>query len=372
MSTSDDRPYDQESAAEEPPAGRSTGDPDDTGVERHAPSSATELWDHNAYGREDGDIGGSATSGPTDTRDPRGGAPAYNIDAGDDDAVRHGDDSGGDDGTDARRTGESLTGPDATAGDRRESVGGGVREGRAQRSPGAGGGAFDQEAPDPDAADRGVDDRDATDRDLPAGDTAVPGARAGADAGPVERGAGPRAAADGEPGAVPGERSEEGPSVVRHEERLQVGTERVGAGRARLRKYVVEEPVRAEQTLASEDVEEIRTPVTEDEREAFLAGQELPVGEDEVILYREVPVVRTVRVPYERVRLAVRRTERTEVVEETVRRERVDVDTDTAADTDTDTAADTGAGTAADTGAGTAADTGDGIGEAGPGGADRR
>ena len=125
-----------------------------------------------------------------------------------------------------------------------------------------------------------------------------------------------------------GGRPGETPSVVRHEERLQVGTERVESGRARLRKYVVEEPVRAEQTLASEDVEEVRTPVTEEEREAFLAGRELPVGEDEVILYREVPVVQTVRVPYERVRLVVRRTERTEVVEETVRQERVDVEED--------------------------------------------
>ena len=116
--------------------------------------------------------------------------------------------------------------------------------------------------------------------------------------------------------------------MVRHEERLRVGTEQVESGRLRLRKYVVEEPVRAEQTLVSEDVEEVRTPVTEAEREAFLAGQELPVGDDEVILYREVPVVRTVRVPYERVRLAVRRTERTEVVEETLRKERVDVEED--------------------------------------------
>jgi hypothetical protein len=38
--------------------------------------------------------------------------------------------------------------------------------------------------------------------------------------------------------------------------------------------------------------------------------------------------VQTVRVPYERVRLVVRRTERTEVVEETVRQERVDVEED--------------------------------------------
>ncbi|WP_298583189.1 YsnF/AvaK domain-containing protein [uncultured Kocuria sp.] len=324
MSTSDDRPYDQESTREETTAGRAGGrDADDTGVERHAPSSATELWDHNAYGREDGDIGGPATSGPTDTRDPRGGAPAYNIDAGDDDAVRHGDDSGREGGTDVRRTGESLTGADATAGDGREIVGGGGgrgdrRDGRRDEPSGAVGQAFDQEAADRDATAPGAGDR---------------GAPAAEGRGTTERGAGRHVAGDegrdlGSAGAVGGGRPEESPSVVRQEERLQVGTERVETGRTRLRKYVVEEPVRAEQTLASEDVEEIRTPVTDEEREAFLAGQELTVGDDEVVLYREVPVVRTVRVPYERVRLAVRRTERTEVVEETVRQEWIDVEED--------------------------------------------
>ncbi|WP_217905756.1 YsnF/AvaK domain-containing protein [Kocuria salina] len=326
MSTSDDRPYDQESAHEEPTAGRAGGrDADDTGVERHAPSSATELWDHNAYGREDGDIGGSATSGATDTRDPRGGAPAYNIDAGDDDAVRHGDDSGRDDGSPVRGTGESLTGADATAGHDRESVGDDRPDdrrdhGRRDEPSGAGGGAFDQEATGRDATGRDVTGPDTADLDTVDRDTTT---RAGA-----ERGAGRHAAGDATGDLGGGGRPGETPSVVRHEERLQVGTERVESGRARLRKYVVEEPVRAEQTLASEDVEEVRTPVTEEEREAFLAGRELPVGEDEVILYREVPVVQTVRVPYERVRLVVRRTERTEVVEETVRQERVDVEED--------------------------------------------
>ncbi|MGX5359582.1 YsnF/AvaK domain-containing protein [Kocuria sp. KH4] len=290
MSTSDDRPYDQESAHPERsgPRPERTRDVDDTGVERHAPSSSTELWDHNAYGREGRDVGGDATSGATDTRDPRGGAPAYNIDAGDDDAHRHGDAAGGDDGTDVRRTGESLAGPDAAAG----RAGEGVADGR--RAPSAGDQAFDQEAAARDRPGRPEDDAPARDRlgEGPAGES-----RAGEDAA----------------------------TVVRHEERLRAGTERVESGRLRLRKYVVEAPVREEQTLASEDVEEIRTPITEEEREAFLAGQELAVGEDEVILYREVPVVRTVRVPYQRVRLAVRRTERTEVIEETVRQERIDV-----------------------------------------------
>ncbi|MEX5298974.1 DUF2382 domain-containing protein [Kocuria sp. CPCC 205292] len=335
MSTSDDRPYDQESAPEEPAAGRSGGpDTDDTGVERHAPSSATELWDHNAYGREDGDIGGSATSSPADTRDPRGGAPAYNIDAGDDDAVRHGDDSGRDDGTNVRRTGESLTGADATAGDGRASVDGegpgGRRAGRSDAPSGTGDQAFDQEAAVREEPVQGAGARDATAEDTGARDATTP-ATGGRVA--TERGAGRHAAGDedrgpGGTGSLRGAEPAQNPSVVRHEERLQVGTERVETGRTRLRKYVVEEPVRAEQTLASEDVEEIRTPVTEEEREAFLGGAELPVGEDEVILYREVPVVRTVRVPYERVRLAVRRTERTEVVEETVRKERIDVEED--------------------------------------------
>lgn len=287
--TRDEGPADREPGREDRPA------QDESGVEVHPPSSANELWDHNAYGREHGDVGGDATSGPTATRDPRGGAPAYNIDAGDDDAAHHGDDSGRDDRSNVRETGESLTGADATAGEDRESVG----DGGEDPEPGRGArGAADDEGR-AGAAPRGTTVRREGHGDV-AGDD-VAGGRRPADGG-------------------------EDACVVRHEERLRVGTERVETGRTRLRKYVAEEPVRAEQSFASEDVEEVRTPVTEEEREAYLAGRELTVGEDEVVLYREVPVVRTVRVPYERVRLVVRRTERTEVIEDTVRKERIDVE----------------------------------------------
>ena len=117
-------------------------------------------------------------------------------------------------------------------------------------------------------------------------------------------------------------------SVIRHEERMVVHREQRETGRLRLRKYVVEEPVRQDVPLGSETAGVVRTPVTEEERQAFLEGRELPVGEDEMILYRTEPVVRTVRVPYQRVRLVVERTEHTEAVEETLRKERVDVDTD--------------------------------------------
>ena len=71
----------------------------------------------------------------------------------------------------------------------------------------------------------------------------------------------------------------------------------------------------------------VRTAVTAEDRQAFLDGRELAVGEDEVILYRTEPVVQTVRVPYQRVRLVARRVEHTEVVEDTLRKERVDIET---------------------------------------------
>ncbi len=117
-------------------------------------------------------------------------------------------------------------------------------------------------------------------------------------------------------------------SVVRHEERLVINRQQEETGKLRLRKYVVEEPVRQEVTLGSEEPDVVRTPISEEERQAFLDGRELPVGDDELILYRTEAVVQTVRVPYQRVRLVAERTERTEVIEDTLRKERIDIQTD--------------------------------------------
>lgn len=117
-------------------------------------------------------------------------------------------------------------------------------------------------------------------------------------------------------------------SVVRHEERLVINRQQEETGRLRLRKYVVEEPVRQEVTVGHDEPDVVRTPITEEERQAFLDGSELPVGDDEMILYRTEAVVQTVRVPYQRVRLVAQRTERTEVIEDTLRKERVDIQTD--------------------------------------------
>ncbi|GAA2111568.1 YsnF/AvaK domain-containing protein [Kocuria atrinae] len=117
-------------------------------------------------------------------------------------------------------------------------------------------------------------------------------------------------------------------SVVRHEERLVINRQQEETGRLRLRKYVVEEPVRQEVTVGHDEPDVVHTPITEEERQAFLDGSELPVGDDEMILYRTEAVVQTVRVPYQRVRLVAQRTERTEVIEDTLRKERVDIQTD--------------------------------------------
>lgn len=116
-------------------------------------------------------------------------------------------------------------------------------------------------------------------------------------------------------------------SVVRHEERLVINREKRETGSLRLRKYVVEEPVRQEVTVGHDEPDVVRTPISEEERQAFLDGRDLPVGDDELILYRTEAVVQTVRVPYQRVRLVAQRTERTEVIEDTLRKERVDIET---------------------------------------------
>lgn len=123
-------------------------------------------------------------------------------------------------------------------------------------------------------------------------------------------------------------RDDRAASVVRHEERLVINRERRETGTLRLRKYVVEEPVRQEVTVGRDEPDVVRTPISEEERQAFLDGRDLPVGDDELILYRTEAVVQTVRVPYQRVRLVAQRTERTEVIEDTLRKERVDIETD--------------------------------------------
>ncbi len=105
-----------------------------------------------------------------------------------------------------------------------------------------------------------------------------------------------------------GVRDTDGPStddaMTLSEQRMHVGTEKVSAGTARLRKHVVTEQVTQTVPVSHEEVRIEREPITDANRGAALAGPDLQEEEAEVTLHAERPVVATETVPVERVRLA--------------------------------------------------------------------
>ena len=118
------------------------------------------------------------------------------------------------------------------------------------------------------------------------------------------------------------------------EERLDVGTERREAGRARLRKYVVTENVTQTVPVQREEVRIEREPVTDANAEAARSGPAISEEEHEVVLHEERPVVEKEAVPVERVRLGTETVTEQETVADEVRKERVDVEGDTPTSTD--------------------------------------
>lgn len=120
-------------------------------------------------------------------------------------------------------------------------------------------------------------------------------------------------------------------AMTRSEEQLQVGTERVEAGRARLRKYVVTEQQTVQVPVHREEVRIEREPITETNRGDALAGADIAEEEHEVVLTEERPVVTTEAVPVERVRLGTETVTETETVSGQVRKEQIELDDDTAA-----------------------------------------
>ena len=115
-------------------------------------------------------------------------------------------------------------------------------------------------------------------------------------------------------------------SMTRSEEHLVAGTERVEAGRARLRKYVVTETQRVDVPVSHEEVRLEREPITDANRDAAYAGGEITDEEHEVTLRAERPVVSTEAEPVERVRLGKETVTGTETVSGEVRKEQVELD----------------------------------------------
>jgi uncharacterized protein (TIGR02271 family) len=115
-------------------------------------------------------------------------------------------------------------------------------------------------------------------------------------------------------------------AMTRSEEEVKVGTTDREAGRARLRKYVVEEEVTKTVPVRREEVRVEREPITEANADAALDGPAISEEEHEVVLHQEEPVVEKQAVPKERIRLDKDTVTDEQEVSETARKERVEID----------------------------------------------
>jgi len=118
-------------------------------------------------------------------------------------------------------------------------------------------------------------------------------------------------------------------AMTRSEEHLRVGTERVEAGRARLRKFVVSENVTQTVPVSHEEIRVEREPITDANVGNALDGPAISEEEHEVVLHAERPVVAKEAVPVERVRLDTQTVTEQETVNETVRKEQIELDDET-------------------------------------------
>ena len=118
-------------------------------------------------------------------------------------------------------------------------------------------------------------------------------------------------------------------TLIRNEEHLNVGTERVETGEARLRKYVVTDTETVEVPVTREEVHVERTPISAEEAEAQAksGGLDASGAEDaSVTLHEERPVVNKETVPVEKVNLSTEEVSGTERVTEEVSKEQIDAD----------------------------------------------
>jgi uncharacterized protein (TIGR02271 family) len=115
-------------------------------------------------------------------------------------------------------------------------------------------------------------------------------------------------------------------AMTRSEEELTVGKTQRETGRARLRKYVVEDEVTQTVPVRREEVRVEREPITDANAEAATDGPAISEEEHEVVLHAEEPVTEKRTVPKERVRLDKDVHEEEREVGDTVRKERIDVE----------------------------------------------
>jgi uncharacterized protein (TIGR02271 family) len=131
----------------------------------------------------------------------------------------------------------------------------------------------------------------------------------------------------GSPGVVGNDVSgpETDDAITRSEEELTVGTARREAGRVRLKKYVVEDRVTQTVPVRREEVRIEREPITEANVGDATAGPAISEEEHEVTLHAEEVVADKRVVPKERIRLDKDVETVHQQVDETVRKEQIDI-----------------------------------------------
>lgn len=117
-------------------------------------------------------------------------------------------------------------------------------------------------------------------------------------------------------------------AMTRSEEELDVSTSTREAGRARLRKWIETENVQMTVPIRREKARVVVEPITDANRDAALSGDDLATEEQEVTLSEEVVDVDKRVVPKERVRLETEVETDEVLVDEEVRKERIDTDAD--------------------------------------------
>lgn len=117
-------------------------------------------------------------------------------------------------------------------------------------------------------------------------------------------------------------------AMTRSEEEIDVSKRRTETGRARLRKWIETEHVQMTVPIRREKARLVTEPITDRNRDDALSGADLTEAEHEVTLSEEEVDVNKRVVPKERVRLE-KDVETEEVpVDETVRKERIEMDRD--------------------------------------------
>ncbi len=115
-------------------------------------------------------------------------------------------------------------------------------------------------------------------------------------------------------------------AMTRSEERLQVGTQQVESGRARLRKYVTTSTETVQVPVKKETLSVEREPITDANAGQAMDGPAISEEEHEVVLTEERPVVAKEAVPVERVRVGKQVETEQATVSEDVRQEQIDLD----------------------------------------------